>query len=160
MFYYNMLFKIAIARSFSLGYDGGYTYTLYLKDNKKIKASPAMESSSFKMQAKPLFDNSISQTDTAVNTYFMQNSEKNAQTPKETVPEGAKPKIKNVSDLEALDEVKADDLLTKLEKAEKENRDLRALNAGLRAELREHENWKVNPARIEKVVRNVIKEYA
>ena len=66
-------------------------------------------------------------------------------------------KLKDISDI--FDEQSKDDVLAELLEVEKENRDIKALNDGLRAEIQATKDWKINPARVEEAVRTVKEAY-
>ena len=56
------------------GEKNGYTYSLFLKDNKKIKASSTKGVKPSQLSKRPLFDTNIAQNDTDVNTHSMKKS--------------------------------------------------------------------------------------
>ena len=72
----NKVFDLNVTVKKHNRYDGGYTYTLFLTDNKKIGASPAQGAiNPLTSQAKPLSNNSISQSNNFDNNNYIQNSE-------------------------------------------------------------------------------------
>ncbi len=72
----NKVFDLNVTVKKQNRHDGGYTYTLFLTDNKKIEASPAQGAiNPLTSQAKPLSNSSISQSDNFDNNNYIQNSE-------------------------------------------------------------------------------------
>ena len=80
------------------GKDGGYTYTLALKENKKIKASPIRED---KLPLKNtgnalIVDTSVSQNSPDVNSQSMQNSEKDSSNERHSLVDDPQKSVKSL----------------------------------------------------------------
>lgn len=102
--------------------------------------------------------------ETNASTDSIRNSAENVKEKFESqkIPEGVKTKLKDISDI-VEEKTEADAVMKaemRLAEVEKENRAIRDLNIGLRAEIQRTKDWKINPARVEEIVRKIKETYS